>query len=904
MDHQLPFVGHQSELAYIDSVIRDWGTRRILFVDAAAGMGKTRLLQEIRHRHAQDDAEKIPLLIPDSIDFENPALRKLHNLGCKVAHALGKELFAPYLRVLLNWRRMELSGAGIEQLHHASLAVNQTFVGCFHMLSSRVVFLVDNIDAVRDTDVLEGLSQTVRHMENVVVIATGRNTQTLSQHLQDDFGKEVQTISLLPLPKHDAETYSHHKQHMLSTSIEPDLMQKIIYLSHGKPLLLDLAGDMCKHGTIPDWLHTATPHDLQAGSENEQAHNHQAFIRQLVQHITDINQLKGWLTLLMARIFPLDVPMIQELLAVPEDSARTLFERAQKQAIVKQTPDGRIALHDDIRHVVQKYVWPEVDPEGERMRRTCLQTAHYLGAIMEHMTAQLDEVKAAQKAAVESEEMGLDSGEGRYDTRYAHAACDPFVRFAALSEELDKLKVRELYHTLVADAAAGVATFGRLFDEATQTYAFRLRRMLLAEVDTFADVLGPSERYAIESRRVCCFMDDVDYGQARELAKRLLQEEELTPEQQIDMLIQGGNAAIRLGAIDESIADFERAMDVSKEHELERWAIDAQRSRGWAYFHQGRYDLAMTDYIDAYQHSIEMDETEQTAWLLTHIGFIHALRGDRQAALESCFTAQELWEQLQLLRGKGAAYTTLGEAYMRFNQPTEALSYYNKALDIFTTQGDVEWVCLVRCGRAHVFQARGEFDKAEGELQWSYVHGPLNLRPRIFYTQAQTFLARGDVGNARYKFEECRRVSQKIGDCFHDYKSFADLLELAWDCDECARWREFADEHAELFAEREGVDALRLRGSCLRKIGDLAICSGEYATALECYKEGLPLIARHEVYERYTIRTQIRQTDERLRKRISPTMLHRLGQDLGRFWREQPELLWRYPEVLLLFSRW
>jgi hypothetical protein len=82
------------------------------------------------------------------------------------------------------------------------------------------------------------------------------------------------------------------------------------------------------------------------------------------------------------------------------------------------------------------------------------------------------------------------------------------------------------------------------------------------------------------------------------------------------------------------------------------------------------------------------------------------------------------------------------------------------------------------------------------------------------------------------------------------------------------------------------------------------MCNGAYDEALEYYKHGLPIIAAYEIHGRYTIRAQIRQTDHRLRGRIPEKTLQQLGRELSAFWRERSELVKKYPEVLLVFSRW
>jgi hypothetical protein len=84
----------------------------------------------------------------------------------------------------------------------------------------------------------------------------------------------------------------------------------------------------------------------------------------------------------------------------------------------------------------------------------------------------------------------------------------------------------------------------------------------------------------------------------------------------------------------------------------------------------------------------------------------------------------------------------------------------------------------------------------------------------------------------------------------------------------------------------------------------MAVCQGDYAEALETYEHALPLIAEYEVHERYTIRAQLRQTDKRLRDRVPESVMHQLGKDLAIFWESRPELVTKYPEVLLMFKRW
>ncbi len=74
MPEKVPFIDREDELALIDTLMREWGTLRILCVHAPGGIGKTRLLQEVRQRYM--GTEQTRLIITDITDFDN---RKFHS---------------------------------------------------------------------------------------------------------------------------------------------------------------------------------------------------------------------------------------------------------------------------------------------------------------------------------------------------------------------------------------------------------------------------------------------------------------------------------------------------------------------------------------------------------------------------------------------------------------------------------------------------------------------------------------------------------------------------------------------------------------------------------------------------------------------------------------------------------
>ena len=105
MGEYTPFVGREQELAQIDALVREWGTRHVLCLNAPAGIGKTRLLQELRQRYSLTTSARTALHItmPDIIDLADRTFFIRHNVGRAIARLLDERTFEPYLRVLFDW---------------------------------------------------------------------------------------------------------------------------------------------------------------------------------------------------------------------------------------------------------------------------------------------------------------------------------------------------------------------------------------------------------------------------------------------------------------------------------------------------------------------------------------------------------------------------------------------------------------------------------------------------------------------------------------------------------------------------------------------------------------------------------------------------------------------------------
>ena len=929
----VPFIGRKEELQLINDLISQVYTRRMLCIEAEGGVGKTRLLQEVQRREMGEKDRSFPLIITEIIDFDDHKLHISLYLLQKIAEISDWDRFGPFFQSVKDFRDIQKSVSNSASLRKKALKeCEEKFIECFRKIRSRVVLFFDTTDAVEDnSDIWSYISRIFSLLENIVIIVAGRTAKTVGNILKKELENDV-TIRNLPfLTREDSEAYLNQKQHLESISLESGLTKNLIFLANGRPILLDLAVEWRAREIPLDWMLKESLENLKALSEDEKKQRLLEFERRLVHHITQTRNQVDWLILLMSIIYPLDKEMISELFKIETDEAQDLFEEAKKYVFIKELPDKRIKLHDEMRRMVDKYVWPIVDADGERRR-------DYLKNEIDSLSRRIEELKPEEKSARKEKNIQEEM--------------DAASKREALEQDRWKLKKRLLDSIPYMDTDEKIRIIMDLFDESTRIYRSFYRESLIPQIESCISQISPDQKEYINKLRkrlIEYFQDNGQYTQAAVLVKKILDEggispkdkiemlilsgdleirmgnfeqrikkykratillieildeEDISPKDKIEMLILSGNLEIRMGNLEQGIKRFEIAVQMSKENNYPDKLVHALNGQGWAYRNKGDFDNALKSYLEAYQISTRIKDNQQTALLLNNMGFINARKGKFQPAVSNCKKALDIWKELGYRREIGTVYSTMGEIYMRFSQLDIAINFYNKALDIFEKENDVEWISIVRCGKGATLSLLREYDDAEANLNNALKYAPENLKTRIYYYQGKVHWGKAEMDEAREKFMDCRKLSQKIGELYFDYVSFSSLAEIAWNFREFDRWKEFMAEHKKKYEERKSEMDLRLRGGCLRNIADLAICHGDYDAALPVYKEAFLLIAKNQVLWHYSLNRQIEKTFQRIHDHISESFLSKLGKDLIQYWNDTPILTENSPESLITFQEW
>lgn len=882
MAKQAPFVGRVQELDTVVGLAMLDGTRKVVCVSGEGGIGKTRFLGESRNQISKRSLNK-SILISDIIDFDDRQLTVADNLERRIANQLGEQHFREYLQNLSSRRYAELSGAEPDILNRLRNQSQEAFTRNLRQLANkqRLVLLFDTTDDLGPGELWNRLVDLIAKADNTLFILAGRNGYEIWHKLHNEelIGEDAKVIPLKSLAIEDVDReYLQKKLELLHRpdDIGEPIVQRILHLANGRPILIDLAVEWLSQSIPQPWLVNTAIDELEQWGED--------FERVLVKPVTQLRTSLDRLTLLLSRVYPLDERMAEYFLSDAAENMEALFREAKQLVFVKVLPDERISLHDEMREMINRYVWDEVDETGERRQRDSQKAIAYL------------------ESAIKNAEEKFATLQEKLDTDESDQLLQNFIKREETDQDIWFFKVQKLGHTLYVNLDQGVLDFVELFEQATRAYRNAIRDSLLHEVVKCQDRLPDNHLFMVMSRQAQFLFETSRFEESLPLATKTLSLAENSI-QKIDALMLLANLEIRLGNLEGGIRRFEEAVKLSRQSDDVGRLSRALNGLGWAYRNKGNFNAAIEKYLDAYEISLEQEDNEQTARILNNMAYINAYRGDFFTAIENSNNALEIWQNAGNRREVGITYSTRGEVHRRFGQWNEALEYFQRAISIFDDEEDREWLSIVRIGRASIYWRQDRLLDAKLDVEYAKESGPLNLKPRILHTYARLQFSEKNFELANELFHACQEESKRLGNQEYLMKSLVDSIDVFWEMGQFQKWKPLWLKVNDLFRGSKDEETLRLHGSSLRKLADLMICANEYERALESYKQGLMLITTHEVHSPYAIGQQLRVSEARLREQTEPSMLASLGRDLALFWKEE-KLLHKSPEALSIFYRW
>jgi hypothetical protein len=867
----MPFIGREEELAKIERLIQEAGTRRVLCINGVGGIGKTSLLIEIYKRYAGNKYNSVR--ITRILDFDNRVLHLPENIERQIAQQLDEATFEPYLRELLDWRKMESVGVSREGLEKQNQRVREIFIDCINQFSQdhRIALLFDTTEKLEDEVVWERLISFMEASQNTIFLLAGRNAKELYTTLTNiPIGNEVQLIDLPPFTEIVGQQYLEQKESLRHITLDADLKQKLLLLSGGRPILLDLAVEWLTRELPRDWMTQKSYEELLSLPEEQLTKYKKDFEEQLVRHIIRIREPIDRLTLVMSWIYPLNPKMIAKLLNVSQERAQKLFDEAQTYVFIKSLPDSRITLHDEMRRMVEEYVWRDVYPVERRRRDS-------------RIAAELfeQEDKRLKERLAERETGDL----GRLFER------------AALAREPEIINQQWIEHALYSDTESGFDVWKRIIDEQRAENKFSFAKSLLEIARPYYEQFNPDQRFEFDMLIARLTSDTGQVREAEEMLKNLLV---------LNLGIRSREANIynALALVEEKLGKLREARDHQLDalkivEEINERAVPFVANRA-GYIHRLLEELPEAEkYYKLALDKSNKNDLRFVADLFNNLGYIYGAQKKYRRLELYCRRAREIWSNIGAEREIGRAEATEAIFFRVRRNYDQAIKLLEGAINRYEEPDDHEKLCRAYWDLGWTQWYKGEkvdetvsdirlldwddklLEQASQSLEKSRKlaeqYGLEALLPGILHLNALVYWYLGRMAHKKdekkgkellNKGRELNRESysksKQVGDIRYAISSL--LADAEWDY-EIEKYEDMDSYAKELENyKREAYHYPLYFGRMLRIEADIAFTKGNLATAFSKYAEGLALIHQHGGFGRYAIERELLRLERKMVK--------------------------------------
>lgn len=891
----MEFIGREEEVAYIDNLIKKTHRHAVLFLRGEGGLGKTRLLQEIRKAYVS----KSEYLTTQIIDFDDRSLRIFEGSEIRIAQELG--IAAEVAKEIQKLREFQSAGKtkGILEAHQQ--VITDILKSRFNDLSknTRILFFFDTVEKVEESH-LRNLLSLLSNFENGVFLFAGRPSAESSQPkvdipqlMKNQFGEDVNNIDIKPLDEDKSGEYLRKKL-LTIHNIKGEWIENLLILVKGRPILIELTAEWLSIVPQPEWLLK----ELQPLPDEKLEEMQKDFEANLVGHITQLRTPMDRLLLVLSRIYPVDVEMAKELLGLSREETEMLVESAKKYVFVKTLPGAKITLHDEMRKMVNELVWPFIDETEERRRRDSRRAA----AIFERRVNNPANNQQNEEDVVRS-------------TQYS----EEWRRI-----EAEVLTEQWVEHALYADPVSGYDVLDKAWDGARKGKEYVFAGRILETGGPFSDRFTDDQRfdYELKNARQANYIGAFGayITNLRKLAKLHAKE----PSNLSSIYNALGIAERKAGSMKNAVRYLSKNLEIIKDTNPSHIPLVANQL-GYTYRLMGDLDKAESAYRYGLELAVEAEEHDKDliASLLNNLGYVYGIHRQYDVAENYCLLAADLWNEVGFTSQIGRVNISLGIFYRDRGNYEEAIRLFDQAIVRASGSDDFEIIGLAYCHLAWaklfkweeinktaildwdvtkkkdnfidkelLLEAKNDFDYC---LTLAEERGLAELLPAILHQISNVYWWLGWLEDERYKLiaREYNKRSFKESEQRNNIRYGIDSLvgdaEFDYDAEEYRKIPEYAKKLQVRYGSMKKQYWLYF-GRMDRILGDIAFNRGEYDEALKHYTVALPEIQRHGGYGKYSTRFELLRLERKLDK-LPISDVNRWLDHFQDHWKKRVELI-------------
>jgi len=455
--------------------------------------------------------------------------------------------------------------------------------------------------------------------------------------------------------------------------------------------------------------------------------------------------------------------------AVSGLETKELFATLQElltRHFLEETPDGYRFSHAKIRQVARAEM--DVDMLRELHHRAAnaaeVHTPDQMDVLAHHYT----QAQIWDKAIYYHYRAGLQAAQTyAYTTALTH-----YDQAISLLEHTDVHAVTHFDLLAAREKALDI-----LGDRAAQTAALEAMLSLAQQDD--------EKMYIAALRQAWLLTNTSHYDEAQDTARQALSLSKKRKDKmgQAEALNLIGTALTWQGKNEEAIQPLQEAITLAQQSGEHRGEARYRRFLASALLGFKKYDDAKEELDLSLQQAAAQNDLLEQAEIFNLLGIIHMERGISEAAREAYERSLTHCRAIGYLYGEGRALTNLGNLYYFQGQISKTLELYSKAIRIFAQLGQKRGEVQVRLNRASISQnvlgdSQQIIDDAQFALAYARQVGDPLSEGQSLTVLAEASRRGGDLKTARQHLKDGIKKMEECGDRWLLVQEYGVLAQL------------------------------------------------------------------------------------------------------------------------------
>ena len=874
MSRRVGFIGREEELKTVSTLINQKNSKHILFIEAPGGVGKTRLLQEIERIYK----ERTDVIIGDIIDRDNHILFSIKILKESIIKKLGNQHFKEYLEL-----EREFSESFIS--HNTYVKMKKVFIDSFNDLVKDKKFLIfiDTAEKITKSKFWKDSIDLVSQLNNFVVIISGREI-TINQRHKNRIKNFLSTIHLKEFTESDGKLYFEKKSELENIKPLPEpLLECLVMLSNGKPILLDLTAEWILESGSRD-----APEEFIANVLNLDLTNCMTFVeyemekflyqkqkefeKSLVIHYENISDTTQQIITLLTYIPLLNLEMLTYIWE--DENLIEAFNKTSEFVFVKNLQNGYITLHDEMRRLLNTHVIPRIDSDGRRRE-------HYIIKIIPYFEKRVKELKAELKETKVEDYTLLFKLKRELNSNIIHLIKNLFSinkfsdkAMTILSEEFFNAHYRNNF-PLMKELITSTDASKIALKEKVSYVRMKAKSLSIENKNEEAKALIEECKKSNKA-----YLDEIDIGR-------------------LDNMLAGINTSI--GDLLEAKTNQLNAFRIFKKYNLITSLAPCSNHLGVIHKNMGCLDKAIEYHKKALKYGKESLSKVFRGYIFNHLAEIFRERGEYSNALENALTAKELWRKGKALkasvrgditlgniyRDKGA-YTTAYEYYMIAKDELNEDEYLEETLNLYINMGKFYWFRYEDTQNEKFLKEAKRISLKAEKLSRDNYHNTelvqvLSHLSNIYWDENNRVKARENLEEFYVLSKEHSlsyfTVDAILGFAEFDYDEKVPNLET--------NIKKYADELKEYESE---YNFPHFFARMIKYQAHLLFDNENYQEAIALYAQSLIMLSKHGGYSKYSMENELNNFSKRLKSITDKTLLLKLIYSLCDTFKENTDI--------------